>query len=291
MHGIEIDEKVFYYSSHSPHSFHHHSGEPNLLIFGGIHGNEPCGIYAINRFMREIDAGMWSLKQGSITFAYGNLAAIKNNTRYVDYNMNRMFGLPQTAPQAIEYARVRLLERLIPNKTAMLDLHSALTPAPDFMLAESIAHPLAKALQPTYLVSGWESFATVTGDTECYGLSLGVTAVTYEAGQHDDAKTLEHAYEMLLRFLNHYHVIDYAWTHTRSMQHLVLKQVIHKQSHQDQWLIPIHNFMSVHKGQEILRLDGVTFHAPFDAYLVFPVPVSDCQIDEELTFLAFLHQE
>ena len=285
MHGIEIDEKVFYYSSPSSQSNSH---ELQLLILGGIHGNEPCGIYAIDRFIDELESGIWTLKKGAITLAYGNLEAIKRKTRYVDYNMNRMFGLPQVATQSIEYDRVRLLEKQFPKQTAILDLHSALSPALDFMLAEKPAHHLAHALQPSYLISGWENFASVTGDTECYGLSMGIPAVTYEAGQHDDEQTLENAYQMLLRFLNHYDVIEYQWNHPRKTQHLVLEQVITKQTSQDYWLIQISNFMTVVKDQPIMNINGSILNAPFDAHLVFPVPVNHCKIGEELTFLARL---
>ena len=290
MHGIEIDEKVFQYSSLS--SSQGTSNEsPQLLILGGIHGNEPCGTYAIDRFIEELEAGLWHLKQGSITLAYGNLEAIKGKTRYIDYNMNRMFGLPHIATDSIEYNRVRLLEKQFPQQTAILDLHSALSPALDFMLAETPAHHLAHALQPSYLISGWENFASVTGDTECYGLSMGIPAVTYEAGQHDDEQTLENAYQMLLRFLNHYSVIEYQWSHPRKTQHLILEQVITKQTSHDRWLIPISNFMTVKQDQAIIHINGNIIRSPFDAHLVFPVPTIHCKVGEEITFLARLSSE
>ena len=83
-------------------------------------------------------------------------------------------------------------------------------------------------------------------------------------------------------------MIEYQWSHPRKTQHLVLTQVITKQSSQDHWLIPISNFVTVRQDQAIMNINGSILRSPFDAHLVFPVPAAHCKIGEELTFLASL---
>lgn len=273
----EIEKKVFYLAAKNPGK--------NLLVFGGIHGDEPCGIYAINRFMNELENGTWTLKNGSITFAYGNLDAIKAQTRYVDYNMNRMFGLPAVGRDSIEYDRVRFLETLFIGKDAFLDIHSALSKAPDFLLAEKISLKTAKQIGASYLVSGWENFSDVGGDTECFANSLGVAGMTYEAGQHDDPIALENAYQVLLRFLSIHGLIEYEFK-IEPVSQLFLSEVILKKSETDKWLIDIENMKFIKKGTPILELDTVVYEALYDCNLVFPTPVTKTKVGEELVFLA-----
>jgi predicted deacylase len=273
----EIEKKVFYLAAKNPGK--------NLLVFAGIHGDEPCGIYAINRFMNELENGTWNLKNGSITFAYGNLDAMQARTRYVDYNMNRMFGLPGVARDSIEYDRVRLLETLFTGKDAFLDIHSAFSQAPDFMLAEKIALEIAKSIGPSFVVSGWENFSDVGGDTECFANSVGVPGMTYEAGQHDDPIALENAYQVLLRFLSVHGLIEYEFESISAKQ-LILSEVILKKSETDKWLIDIENMKFIKKGTPILELNTIVFETLYDCNLVFPTPVDKTQVGEELVFLA-----
>lgn len=258
---------------------------PNLLVFGGIHGDEPCGVYAIERFMKELSDGKWELLNGSITFAYGNLEALAQKKRYVDYNMNRMFGLESVGLESVEYERVRMLETLFEGKDAFLDLHSASSKAPDFMMAEKNAFDLACSLGPSFVVSGWEKFADVGGDTECYANSLGLIGMTYEAGQHNDPLALENAYKVLLRFLAVYGVIDYEFSIDETPT-MILSEVILKKSDSDKWLIPVENMQFVSKGTAILQLDDSQFAVPFDCYLVFPTACERVKVGEELCFLA-----
>ena len=258
---------------------------PELLVFGGIHGDEPCGEYAIKRFLSECDSGLWNLNWGRVTFAIGNLKAIEQKKRYVDYNMNRMFGLPNVAIDSLEYDRVRLLETLFDSKDAFLDLHSASSAAPDFLMAEKSCLPLAKKLGARFVVSGWENFSDVGGDTECFANAKGALGLTYEAGQNDDPQTLENAYNMLLRFLAVYGVIEFEFEPVQS-DYLELSDVVLKQSEDDCWLLGYENFQFVKKNTKLLKVGGKEFCAPYDCYLVFPCDPARCKALEELCFLA-----
>lgn len=61
-------------------------GEPEVVIVGGVHGNERSGIRAIRR-LREADL---DLRRG-VAFVLANPAAIDADERYLDSDLNRVF--------------------------------------------------------------------------------------------------------------------------------------------------------------------------------------------------------
>lgn len=61
-------------------------GSPDLAIVGGIHGDEPCGIYAIERLLADPPAVRRPVK-----LIVANEEAAERNVRYVDEDLNRAF--------------------------------------------------------------------------------------------------------------------------------------------------------------------------------------------------------
>ena len=41
---------------------------PKVLVFGSMHGSEPCGHLAITKFIQEIKSGKQKIQSGSVTF-------------------------------------------------------------------------------------------------------------------------------------------------------------------------------------------------------------------------------
>ncbi len=66
------------------------SGDRNVLmvVVGAIHGNELAGVKAINNVFREIEQSQLKVK-GKILGIAGNLSAIEEKKRYLDYDLNR----------------------------------------------------------------------------------------------------------------------------------------------------------------------------------------------------------
>ena len=65
---------------------------PNILLLWGIHGDEPSGMNAIERFEHVIKNGVLKINFGSITtIPICNPHAKIKNTRYIDTNLNRCF--------------------------------------------------------------------------------------------------------------------------------------------------------------------------------------------------------
>src|SRR5574338_626079 len=67
---------------------------PLLICIGGIHGNEPAGIKAIEEVMQWLEIEKLNFPnfnyKGSFLGLRGNLEAIRQKKRFIDRDLNRM---------------------------------------------------------------------------------------------------------------------------------------------------------------------------------------------------------
>jgi predicted deacylase len=63
---------------------------PKFLCIGGIHGNEPSGVHAIERVLASLHKRQIPFC-GEVVGLAGNLQALKADTRYLERDMNRMW--------------------------------------------------------------------------------------------------------------------------------------------------------------------------------------------------------
>ncbi|MFB6152176.1 MAG: succinylglutamate desuccinylase/aspartoacylase family protein [Haloarculaceae archaeon] len=61
-------------------------GDPEVAVVGGIHGDEPCGVRAVESFLDERPA-----VERPVRFVVANEAAVERGVRYVDRDLNRVF--------------------------------------------------------------------------------------------------------------------------------------------------------------------------------------------------------
>ncbi len=92
-------------------------GDPEVAVVGGIHGDEPCGVRAVDELVADdLDV------QRPVALVVANEAAIDADQRYVDSDLNRSFpGDP--AAEAHEKRLAAELTELL-SDCAVLSLHS-----------------------------------------------------------------------------------------------------------------------------------------------------------------------
>lgn len=66
---------------------------PLLILFVGIHGNEPAGVRAIDAIQQELEA-LQEHFRGSFYVVTGNLRALEAGVRYIDTDLNRLWEQP-----------------------------------------------------------------------------------------------------------------------------------------------------------------------------------------------------
>lgn len=213
---------------------------PKLLVTAAVHGNETCGVSAIQQVMAALDSGSLRLLRGTLTFVpIANPLAHQLGRREGERNLNRNLR-PAVIAQDFEDRIAARLCPLMASHDVLLDLHSFQSQGQAFVMLgppdnagalEPFAHAaaeaaLAECLGPTRIVEGWLSTYELglrrraqlgqaqastrqdltldphygVGTTE-YMRSQGGYGVTLECGQHLDPQAPEVARMAILRTL------------------------------------------------------------------------------------------
>lgn len=180
---------------------------PRLVFLGGIHGNEPAGIIALERVLNTLHAARPPFR-GKMLALRGNLAALARSTRYIDEDLNRIWtpqrlnalagGLPPEGAETAEEGEQReLFDILHPvlsdyrTPVYLVDLHTTSSESPPFLILEDTIRnrKLAQHL-PAPLIMGLAEL--LEGTILNYAGESGISALAFEAGQHGQQRSVEH---------------------------------------------------------------------------------------------------
>ncbi|MFB6241487.1 MAG: succinylglutamate desuccinylase/aspartoacylase family protein [Candidatus Nanosalina sp.] len=92
-------------------------GEPEFTVTGSLHGDEPAGKKAIERFLEEEHEFL-----KPVQFIVGNEKALEQDERYVDADLNRSFPGDEDSEEYEERLAAEILELV--KGTKLLDLHT-----------------------------------------------------------------------------------------------------------------------------------------------------------------------
>ena len=174
---------------------------PTLICVAGLHGNEPTGVLACRRVLARV-AEVSSTLRGTAIGLSGNLQALAAGRRFLDRDLNRLWSQrfveqARRGEQSIAEARelvtldsalTKILEEA-PGRVFLLDLHTTASHgAPFAILDDTLANREIALDFPVSLVLGLEE--EVAGTLASYLTTRGVTVVGFEAGQHDDPRSL-----------------------------------------------------------------------------------------------------
>ncbi len=199
---------------------------PEIVIYGGIHGNEPAGVEAIIKFCQLLELSKINHISGSITFILGNPAAYILDRRFVDSNLNRVFDLsPVDYPEVFapvpktktilqksnyEKTRAREIQTYLSSLSRLdysLDLHSV--SVGDLRMAICHQSQIQFLSEFTSFDIQWAySSKCMTGTTMDEGIRRGAWSYVIECGNHSDPEAFKFGLEHILRLLSNLKVID-----------------------------------------------------------------------------------
>lgn len=192
---IDIDRIIGEYTQHKD--------GPHLLVFAGIHGNEPSGIFALQKVFKKLTAEAIPIK-GKITGIAGNLPALGAATRYCDENLNRMFlhdrvkKVRNTRDEVLntEEKELKILTELVdritgdPDNIFFVDCHSTSSHSEPYISMNAgypATYEFIKGI-PASTAIGVER--EIKGCLAEYYNKLGFHGFTFEAGQNDALATV-----------------------------------------------------------------------------------------------------
>lgn len=164
-------------------------GEPEVAVVGGIHGDEPCGVRAVERLVEEAPA-----VERSVLLVVANERAVEHGTRYVDTDLNRSFPGDPDADSYEGRVAAELTERLADCTT--LALHSTRSYEGRFALVDTV-DGLARRLCPRLSVDA----VVETGAAEGRVFASLPDTVEVECGFQGSDAAAENALTLSREFL------------------------------------------------------------------------------------------
>jgi len=200
------------------------SDGPLLIVIGALHGNEPVGVWAIQYLHKMLEVEPFTNPdfnfKGNFIGIIGNLKAYQLNERFINKDINR-----QWTPQHIDQIKIldfasldaedqemievldtiqEVIAEFKPKEMYILDVHTTSSdggifsiPAPSdesFRISKELHAPVVKGM--TEGIGG-----TTLHYFNTQNFPIPTTAVTFEAGQHQDSKSVNRAIAAIINFM------------------------------------------------------------------------------------------
>ncbi|NOQ71048.1 MAG: aspartoacylase [Crocinitomix sp.] len=171
---------------------------PCMIFFGGIHGNEPSGVFALNRVLEELKEQKVPVK-GSIIALAGNLWALERSKRFDKEDLNRVWThervaalkdesfVPSNEDEKEQEEIFGIIKNLLETETGpfyFLDLHTTSSETIPFLTVnDSLLNRKFSQQYPAPVILGIEEY--LDGPLLSYINELGYVSFGFESGQHD----------------------------------------------------------------------------------------------------------
>ncbi|RMG80858.1 MAG: succinylglutamate desuccinylase [Bacteroidetes bacterium] len=184
---------------------------PLLIVFGGMHGNEPAGVEALEIMFRMLEVEprvnpSFRFK-GRLLGVRGNLQALKKKKRFIRRDLNRLW-----VPEIVEKVRKadpetlcfeeremreildlvsREIETYAPEKVVVLDIHTTTAFGGIFSIATDDPESLRIAVELhapviTNMLEGHGLKGTSLHFFNTQNFGVNMVPVVFEAGQHSE---------------------------------------------------------------------------------------------------------
>ncbi len=184
-------------------------GGPTVVFFGGVHGNETAGVFALKDVFEEIRSKKIPVN-GEVYAISGNLGALESKQRFRHEDLNRIWF--QERIERIVHSReikhseeeelsqlFRMLHNILDTGTPpfyFMDLHTTSSDTSPFMvLNDSLLNRKYASNYPLPIILGIEEY--LKGALLSYINELGYVSLGFESGQHDDDKAVESCIEFI----------------------------------------------------------------------------------------------
>jgi len=285
-----------------------HTGEekgPLLIVLGGMHGNEPTGVKAIDLMFKMLEVEPITNPEfkfhGRIIGIRGNLRAMEAGKRFIVKDLNRQW-IPENVERirntpiedlnAEDFEMKEILEVIDhqietykPDKIVLLDLHTTTAFGGIFTICTDDPESIRIAIElhaPVIkgMLNGIEGTTLHYFNSE--NLGIETVAVSFESGQHDEDLSVNRAIAALTNcmrtigcvkaeYVENRHdtlLIEYSKGLPQIAQLIAAKRI---DSEDDFKMMPnYNNFQKVKKGELLAKDKRGKIYAPEDGLILMP---------------------
>ncbi|MBU2525879.1 MAG: succinylglutamate desuccinylase/aspartoacylase family protein [Bacteroidetes bacterium] len=192
-----------------------------VVFFGGIHGNEPAGIKALEQVFAQLKS--WNIKMNGTLYGFrGNVKALELEKRFLESDLNRIWQrhhITSILRRDKEFLRPDEQELLhIYNSLSkillaeqppyyFLDLHTTSSHSKPFItISDAMINRKFATLFNVPIVLGLEEY--LQGTLLNYINERGYVSLGFEAGQHQDESAVQNCVEFIWKTLLHTELIS-----------------------------------------------------------------------------------
>ncbi len=279
---------------------------PMLLVFGGMHGNEPAGAKAIEMVSKMLEVEPITNKnfyyKGSFIGMLGNKQASQLSERYIHRDLNRSWtvenvhrvtstDIEKLEAEDLELREIidevhALIAEYAPEKLIVLDLHTTSSSGGIFSLPtenpESLS--IAKQLHAPVIKGMLQGIqGTVLHYFNTKNMGIETTAIAFESGQHTEALSVNRAIAAIVNCMRtiksidpshveHEHddiLIEYSKSLPKVAK-LVAKYSV-KEDGKFKMRPDYKNFQRIKKGEKLAFDDAEEVSSPEDGLILMPL--------------------
>ena len=270
---------------------------PTLIFIGGVHGNEPSGVFALHEVLDSLKVKK-EILSGNIYALCGNITALQKGIRYQKKDLNRIWNLEHieetySSKDSLEHSEMKEASELFERIDTILkeesgpfyfiDLHTTSSPTEPFITVnDNLLNRKFTQQYPVPLLLGIEEY--LEGTFLNYINDLGYVAFGFESGQHDALVAIENhiAFVYLslvfagcllkseITFEKHYKLLSETTNGLAPCYEIVYHYKI-RQNEQFEMLPGFKNFEPIPKGLPIAISDDHSVEAPLKGNIFMPL--------------------
>jgi Succinylglutamate desuccinylase / Aspartoacylase family len=267
---------------------------PTIVFFGGIHGNETAGVFALKNMFSKINP---KKVKGTIYGITGNLKALNKNQRYIKQDLNRLWlnGKSEIINKQAQLSNEkeqqhelnRILKDILQNESEpfyFIDLHTTSSKTLPFItINDALINRKFSTLFPVPIVLGIEEY--LDGPLLSHINQLGYVSLGFESGQHVEKEAINNALAFVFLSLIFTGVIDktdvveynryYSQLKKAANKNNEIFEVIYlykiKEKEKFKMNKGFKSFQNINKGNPLAVSNGREIKSPYNGKLFMPL--------------------
>lgn len=247
-------------------------GGPKVCIMGALHGNEKVGGKVVEILADEL-SGLEIF--GEIYLVIGNPLAYEKGVRFVETDINRLFG-DGGFGDSIEGQRAQKLASILGEVDFLLDIHSTIKPSEPFVYCENGKEHvyLASVLGPNKIVSPSKIFRPdeLVSSADNFVDKNGGVGITFESGWCEDMNVVDDVLDGAKKFLQKVKFYDFGYDldDVVDIAHFEIYDEVVPGSDKFMFSKDYSGFDFVEGGEVIASDNGEAIEVEQDSYIIFP---------------------